>query len=116
MRNLSLKAFSFGLRKYFAHRRGFTLLQILVVISIIAVLSALLLGSTARARESAQRAQCNTNLSAIALALDAYKQDNNSFPAQLSALQNDKYLTDPKILRCPNDPQPEAKAATKIST
>lgn len=86
-------------------RRAFSLVQILVVIAILSVLSAVLFGVMGRGRETARRAQCDTRLKAIALALDAYKQDNKNFPTTLAALQNDKYLRDAQALRCPNDPR-----------
>lgn len=91
-------------------RHAFTLVQILFVIAIVAILSALLFGVFGRARETARRTQCDTRLKAIALALDAYKQNNGSFPATLAALNNDKYLRDAETLRCPGDPRQDGQA------
>jgi len=42
--------------------RGFTLVELLVVIAIIAILIALLLPAVQAAREAARRAQCQNNL------------------------------------------------------
>lgn len=59
-------------------RRGFTLIELLVVISIIALLIALLLPALSQARESAQSAQCLSNLRQLAGAWMAYSVDHES--------------------------------------
>ncbi len=54
---------------------GFTLIEILVVVAIIAVLAAILFPAFARARENARRASCQSNLKQIGLGLLQYSQD-----------------------------------------
>ncbi len=62
--------------------QGFTLVELLVVMAIVALLAALLLPALSRARERANRIVCLNNSRQISLALLAYLEDNGeAFPA-----------------------------------
>lgn len=58
--------------------KGFTLIEILIVIAIISILAAIVFPVFARARESARRASCQSNLKQFGLALQQYVQDYDS--------------------------------------
>jgi prepilin-type N-terminal cleavage/methylation domain-containing protein/prepilin-type processing-associated H-X9-DG protein len=64
-----------------SRRRGFTLIELLVVIAIIGILAAMVFPVFARARESARKAVCLSNMKNIALAFVMYTDDwDSSFP------------------------------------
>ncbi|MFB3881768.1 MAG: DUF1559 domain-containing protein [Armatimonadota bacterium] len=57
--------------------KGFTLIELLVVIAIIGILAAMVFPVFSRARESARRAVCLSNMKNINLAIQMYLADNN---------------------------------------
>ena len=63
-----------------ASLRRFTLVNIIVVLGIIGLLIALLLPAVRTAGPAARRAQCQSNLKNIALALSSYEQTHHALP------------------------------------
>ena len=61
-------------------RRGFTLIEMLVVIAIIAVLVSLLLPAVQSARAAARSAQCLSNLRQLGLAISEFYEVNHAYP------------------------------------
>jgi len=59
---------------------GFTLVELLTVIAIIAVLMALLMPAVQSAREAARRAQCSNNLRQVSLAFIHFAESNGRYP------------------------------------
>ncbi len=61
--------------------RGFTLIELLVVIAIISILASMLFPAFSRARESARKVVCISNLKQVGLGIMMYKQDyDEMFP------------------------------------
>ncbi len=91
-------------------KSGFTLIEVLTVIAIIAILAAILFPVFASARERARQGSCISNLHAIAQATVLYRRDHRAYPQSIMALRPD-YLQDAAALFCPNDPMSKLQAA-----
>ena len=97
-------------------KKGFSIIELLVVISIIAVIAGVLLPALRRARLMAWRTACASNLHQVAIGLISYLDDNNQImpPAseKPSLKLDDKksiaeilnpILRDPEVFLCPGD-------------
>lgn len=96
-------------------RSGFTLMEILVVIAIMAVLVSWLASATMNVRERATRVVCTSNLRQLVQAARMYEMDNDHLPINYGAYpphgaaghwQNQvwPYIRDRRIFICPHDP------------
>ena len=68
-------------------RTAFTLVELLVVISIIGMLMAILLPAVGAATESARSAQCKNRMRQMALAMSGFESRNQSFPGYVDGFE-----------------------------
>jgi len=109
-------------------QQAFTLVELLVVISIIALLISILLPSLQQARKAAERTQCMANLKTIGLSLHTYAADYKDridyatyfgFVGAVSTQNWDsrlfEYINTMKTFVCPSDNVARSDAKPKVS-
>ena len=85
-------------------KSGFTLIEILVVVAIIAIIAAILLPVISKARERARMTTCANNQHQIAQAIMIYTQENGgAFPFSDSWDIELGQSLDQKLFQCPNN-------------
>lgn len=98
------------------HRSGFTLVEMLVVIAVIALLIGLLYPSLDKARRLGQRMSCASNLHGIGVALRMYLNQSSDIMPYAAAMPslnlNDEpsiatvlgpFIDNPELFHCPGD-------------
>ncbi|BFL76182.1 type II secretion system protein [Finegoldia magna] len=79
-------------------KKGFTLLELLVVLAILAILIAIAIPVYKGQKEKAARTAHNANVRVLETALESYKQDNNgNLPDGLDKLIPDYIKSVPKV-------------------
>ena len=75
---------SFVIRHSSFYSRAFTLIELVVVSGLILVLTGLVLSTVGYARKKGARARAETEIAAMAAALESYKSDNAAYPRDIT--------------------------------
>jgi type II secretion system protein G len=97
------------------HERGFTLIELMIVVAIIAILAGILIPNFVNARSQAQTAACESNMRSIATALELYYADNQVYPTAAGAAVAPALFTTNGVAylnNTPKDPAAQSAAAT----
>lgn len=86
------------------NKKGFTLIELMIVIAIIAILAAILVPNFVKARAQGQLTACKSNLKNLGTACEMYAADHNGrYPNSYSAIRQEGYM---KVLpECPLTPK-----------
>jgi prepilin-type N-terminal cleavage/methylation domain-containing protein len=83
--------------------RGFTLIELMIVIAIIAIIAAILIPNFIHARDESQTSACEANLKHLAVALEEYAVDNSgAYPP--TGVMTAGFMSTTYIRSYPQDP------------
>jgi len=81
------------------NQKGFTLVELMVVVLIIAILVAIAIPLYTKSQENAQRSACKANLRTLMGSIAQYMSENGEYPTDLDALKNEGYIK--SVPKCP---------------
>jgi len=87
------------------NQKGFTLVEVLLVVVILGILAAVALPRFLTTRDESQKRTCQSNLSAMNGAIEEYQFINGAFPTDIDTIRND-------TARFPDGPPTCPKAGT----
>jgi len=83
------------------NQKGFTLVELMVVVLIIAILVAIAIPLYTKSQENAQRSACKANLRTLMGSIAQYMSENETYPAELKNLADEGYIK--SVPTCPTD-------------
>src|SRR5699024_10595393 len=87
--------------KNFKNQKGFTLIEMLIVLMIISVLIILIVPNLAEKREDVDDKGCDALVSVVQAQAESYRLDEENYPSSISDLVEEGYIED-KQKTCPD--------------
>ncbi len=87
-----------------ARKGGFTLIELMISLSVILITIGLLLPGLYGANKQAIRTQCANNLKQAAQVLNAYASNEGKYPDDFKELAAKGYVSDLAVFGCPSSP------------
>ncbi len=69
----------------FTNKKGFTLVELLIVVIILAILAAIIVPQFSAATDDAKQSAYDTNVANVRAAIDLYRQQHNAYPGAVAA-------------------------------
>jgi len=97
-------------------RRGFTLVELLTLLAMVAVLATLIASAAAGAKLRTQQTVCSDNLRQLITASDVYARETGKRPRSVTRLsQQGRWLSERRLLICPTDSAGRTPGATNAA-
>ncbi len=90
-------------------RRGFTLIEVMLAVTIVAMLASIAVFSHRNSARKARESVLRHNLAELRLVLDHYNNDKGHYPDSLDVLKDEGYLRE-----IPNDPMTGANDTWQV--
>ena len=104
-----------GLTTLVRRRRGFSLIEMLVVVAVLAILATMGYSALWRGRTVSKDTVCRNNLKQIAVALGLYYNDYHTYPSENLPESLAQYVGhNSKLFVCPADPDPQGDSYSKF--
>ena len=87
--------------------RGFSLMEVVVVVAVVALLSSIVFAVAGSARERSLRARGNADLASLGIALDRYRAEFGRFPVAVSGSDEERAVILKRALEGETEPSGE---------